>query len=100
MNRASQLRPHLWLMLGVTLLAACGSSGSRSPAAKPRTLYGDADHTGFKAAYSPDGTRIAFGCIRDLCLMNGDGSKVVDLLGVAGIELNHFAWGMTPKASP
>lgn len=73
---------------------------AKDPAAKPRTLYGDAEHAGFKAAYSPDGKRIVFGCDQDLCLMNADGTKVVDLWGVSGSELNHFAWGVTPIAVP
>jgi Tol biopolymer transport system component len=69
------------------------------PAAKPRTLYGDDSHTGYKPAYSPDGARIVFGCDGNLCLMNADGSNVVTLVGPVGFELNHFAWGATPKAA-
>ena len=65
----------------------------------PRTLYGDDSHTGFKPAYSLDGSRIVFGCDGNLCLMNADGSKVVTLVGPVGFELNHFAWGATPKAA-
>ena len=69
---------------------------ANDPVAKPRTIYGDAGHTGFKPAYSPNGTQIVFGCDGNLCLMNADGSKVVTLVGPVGFELNHFAWGATP----
>ena len=82
-----------------TFLELIQTVPANDPSAKPRTLYGDADHTAFKAAFSPDGTRIAFGCVRELCLMNADGSKAVDLLGVPGIELNHFAWGVVPRTA-
>jgi Tol biopolymer transport system component len=62
------------------------------PTAKPTTL-----HSGYKPAYSPDGSRIVFGCDGNLCLMNADGSNVVTLAHVAGQdELNHFAWGVAP----
>ena len=67
------------------------------PAAKPVRIYGDAEHTGFKPAYSPDGARIVFGCDGNLCLMNADGSKVVTLVGPVGFELNHFAWGVNAR---
>jgi WD40-like Beta Propeller Repeat len=46
-----------------------------------------------KPTYSPDGSRILFGCSMAMCLMNADGSNVSELLRVPSAELNHFAWG-------
>ena len=46
-----------------------------------------------KPTYSPDGSRIVFGCSMALCLMDADGSDVIELLRVPSAELNHFAWG-------
>lgn len=68
---------------------------ANDPTTAPTTLYGDAEHTGYKPAYSPDGSKIVFGCDGDVCVMNADGSDVVKLVDVAGVELNHFAWGAT-----
>lgn len=64
------------------------------PHAKPEVLY--QDH-GYKAAYSPDGSRIVFGCNGRLCVMNADGSDVRVLYEEQGVEINHFAWGVVPK---
>jgi Tol biopolymer transport system component len=46
-----------------------------------------------KPTYSPDGSRITFGCSRALCTMNADGSDVLRLASLPDAELNHFAWG-------
>ena len=46
-----------------------------------------------KPTSSPDGGRILFGCSMAICVMDADGSNVVELLRVPGSELNHFAWG-------
>jgi Tol biopolymer transport system component len=62
-------------------------------AAEPVVLYGDKGHDGFKAAYSPDGARIVFGCGPAMCLMDADGSNVVELLHPEGAFPNHFDWG-------
>ena len=66
------------------------------PTAKPTTLYGDVEHVGSKPAYSPDGTRIVFGCNGELCLMSADGSDASVLVKAPGLELDHVAWGVTP----
>ena len=66
------------------------------PDATPVVLYGDDDHHGIKPAYSPDGSRIVFGCDSKLCLMDADGSNVIVLVDHGGYALNHFAWGRTP----
>ena len=55
------------------------------PTATPDVLYpGDAPTHGFKPVYSPDGSRIAFGCVPGLCLMDADGSNVVTLATTVG----------------
>jgi hypothetical protein len=70
---------------------------SDDPTATPEVLYGDDTHSGIKPAYSPDGSRIVFGCSGHLCLMDADGSHVVTLLEApGGVSFNHFAWGPTP----
>ena len=73
---------------------------SEDPTAKPVVLAGDFGHAAYKPAYSPDGARIVFGCDGSVCLMDADGSHRETLRGVGGVELNHFAWGVTPKAAP
>ena len=65
------------------------------PSAVPEVLYpGDATHGGVKPVYSPDGSRIAFGCRPGrLCLMNADGSNVVVLTeNQTGADVNQFDW--------
>ena len=59
---------------------------------------------GFKPRYSPDGTRIVFGCVgvetgRDdgACIMNSDGTSVRVLADSPSRNENHFSWG--PAAS-
>ena len=72
---------------------------------KPVVLFRGTDtRAGFKPEYSPDGTRILFGCKGvlygsddDACVMNADGSDVRVLVGVKGTDENHFSWG--PPAS-
>lgn len=68
------------------------------PIAKPEVVYGDETHIAYKPVYSPDGSHIAFGCDGRLCTMNADGSNVVVLYAEPDVEINHFAWGVTPKA--
>lgn len=58
------------------------------PTAEPEAL-----HPGFKPVYSPDGSRIAFGCQPGLCLMDEDGSNMV-VLEEGAFQLNHFDWGV------
>ena len=62
------------------------------PTATAERLGGDDIH-GYKPAYSPDGSSIVYGCDGGICRMNADGSDVVELLQVPGVELNHFDWG-------
>jgi Tol biopolymer transport system component len=71
---------------------------ANDPTAAPVVLYGDHGHDGFKPAYSPDGSRIVFGCGAAMCLMNADGSHVDKLLVAPGVQLNHFTWGVSEPA--
>jgi len=64
--------------------------------AAPVVLYGDHGQDGFKPAYSPDGSKIVFGCGAAMCLMDSDGSHVVKLVEAAGVYFNHFTWGVNP----
>jgi Tol biopolymer transport system component len=68
------------------------------PVRAPHSLYGDLQHDAFKPAFSPDGSRIVFGCGLPICLMNADGSNVVVLVEAPGVELNHPAWGVNADA--
>jgi len=51
----------------------------------------------FKPSYSPDGTRILFGCavrgapLEDLCVMNADGSDIRAIITTREVE-NHGVW--------
>jgi Tol biopolymer transport system component len=63
------------------------------PSANPEVLAGDAEHGYYKPAYSPDGSGIVFGCDGNVCRMNADGSTVVEVLRVPGVDFNHFDWG-------
>jgi Tol biopolymer transport system component len=71
------------------------------PKATPLVLYpGDETHHGFKPVYSPDGSRIAFGCVPGMCLMDADGSNVVTIATTVGdAEVNHFDWGVVPPGT-
>ena len=93
-----------WIIYN-TQLAADGTPMERvervpanDPTAKPTVLFGDKNHHGYKPTYSPDGSKIAFGCDRRLCTMNADGTDVVVLYEEPGTEINHFAWGVVRPA--
>jgi Tol biopolymer transport system component len=69
----------------------------RVPADNPNStaevLAGDASHSVYKPAYSPDGSSIVFGCDGKVCRMKADGSDVMQLVQAEGVEFNHFDWG-------
>jgi dipeptidyl aminopeptidase/acylaminoacyl peptidase len=71
---------------------------AHGPPAEPTLVYGDEEHHAIKAAYSPDGSRIVFGCGGPVCIMNADGTDVTVLYDEPGVETNHFAWGVLPEA--
>ncbi|HSJ28017.1 MAG TPA: hypothetical protein VLB67_07375 [Acidimicrobiia bacterium] len=53
----------------------------------------------FKPSYSPDGSRLVFGCIGSagddaLCLIDPDGSNFMVLIDEPGESENHFSWGL------
>ncbi len=68
-------------------------------------LYpGGGESGGFKPVYSPDGSRIAFGCGHNagtpdydeaICVMNADGTDVRILVDAVGEWDNEVAWGDT-----
>jgi Tol biopolymer transport system component len=56
-----------------------------------------------KPQFSPDGTKILFSCgtygqafNEDLCVMNADGSGVVDITNTPGVLENFPSWGTAP----
>lgn len=59
-------------------------------------IRGGRDQASFKPVYSPDGRRIVFGCQGRLCVMDADGSNVVELHHEDRVEMNHFDWGVSP----
>ena len=59
-------------------------------------IHGDRDQASFKPVYSPDGGRIVFGCQGRLCVVDADGSNVVELYNEDRVEMNHFDWGVSP----
>jgi Tol biopolymer transport system component len=66
---------------------------------QPEVLFeATATEGGFKAWYSPDGTRIVFGCLdsgdEGACLMDADGSNVQTLIDDPYANENHFSWGV------
>ena len=77
---------------------------ANDPDATPKVLFaGTKERGGYKGSYSPDGTRIVFGCNRvlgqnedALCLMDADGSNVIVLRDEPLAE-NHFTWGQPAR---
>lgn len=69
---------------------------------EPEILFaGTETQGGFKPAYSPDGTRVVFGCWDAakhpggaMCVADADFTDVTILLDLPGVEENHFSWGV------
>jgi Tol biopolymer transport system component len=66
-------------------------------------LYnGRANLPAFKPQFSPDGKKILFGCFslttgsNDMCVMNADGSNVVDIISTPDLSENYPSWGVAP----
>ena len=68
---------------------------------------GTANTGGVKPQFSPDGTKILFGCVDydsafgngarlDICTMNADGTGVVDITNTPDAFENHPGWGTSP----
>lgn len=55
-----------------------------------------------KANFSPDGKKILFGCwsftnqSNDICVMDVDGTSVVDIISTSGLDENVPSWGVAP----
>jgi len=71
----------------------------------PTVLFASTSSTaGFKPSYSPDGTKIVFGCFKpsnpseSVCVMNRDGSKVTVVVDDPSVNENMFSWGVTPRS--
>lgn len=68
---------------------------------RPTVLFrATASRAGFKPTFSPDGTRIVFGCVgvvtgkdSGTCVMNADGTGVRVVTDNPAWEENHFSWG-------
>ena len=65
-------------------------------------LEGTPTQAAFKPWYSPDGSRILFGCIGSkgddaACLMDADGSSVEILIDEPRVDENHFSWGVAAR---
>ena len=68
-------------------------------------LPGGAEAGAFKPVYSPDGTRIAYGCgdrpdfdyDEAICIMNADGTEATILHDTPGRWDNEVAWGVSPS---
>jgi Tol biopolymer transport system component len=55
-----------------------------------------------KPNFSPDGTKILFGCFsftnmsNDICVMDVNGTNVVDIISTPGLDENFPGWGVAP----
>jgi len=55
-----------------------------------------------KAILSPDGKKILFGCwsftnqSNDICVMDVNGTNVVDIISTPGLDENFPSWGVAP----
>jgi Tol biopolymer transport system component len=64
---------------------------------------GRANLPAHKPQFSPDGTKILFGCFSytngspDICVMNADGSNVVDIISTPNFRENFPSWGVAPE---
>ena len=76
---------------GIWVVASSGGTPSQ-------LLQSSASLHGFKPDYSPDGSRILFGCFSsatgtdDLCVMNADGTDAHVIVETAGTFENHPIW--------
>ena len=73
---------------------------SEDGSGEPEVLFeGTSSQGGFKPGYSPDGSRILFGCFQNAsatdaaCLMDPDGSNLDILVDDPEVHENHFSWG-------
>ena len=77
------------------------------PASEVELYPGGAERGGFKPAYSPDGSRVAFGCgsgagtddyDEAICVVDADGGDAEVLVDTDGVWENEVAWGVTAEA--
>ena len=78
-----------------------GESGVASSYASRRRRV-PASCTRNEPNFSPDGTKILFGCFsftnmsNDICVMDVNGTNVVDIISTPGLDENFPGWGVAP----
>jgi Tol biopolymer transport system component len=84
-------------------------SADGDPASEVELYPGGAEQGGFKPTYSPDGSRVAFGCgsgagtdnyDEAICVIDAHGGDPRVIVDTDGVWENEVAWGVTAAAGP